>query len=184
MGEFEDYYTNQDGIAEMNRQRLGDIARARANQRTRDVMELRLIELTGGNSGRRQHRRRESVVIDGVTVAETLRQRLTRESRELEQAVTALAHQLARRTEQLEHLARYPEVDTFENGDILHFDKTFPGSDYVYSYVAHKANDRWHLTGDRSPNDITWDELVSFMGLGVHEVYKIGGRGGRRKVIG
>lgn len=157
-----------------------------AHVRTRNVAEMRIVDLLGAQAVAvpRPHRRRTPVVIDGVPVTENLRQRLTREKFELEEAVTQLAGQLARRTQQLEHLDRYPAADPFENGDVLQFDRKFPASDASYSYVAHKADERWYLTGGRSPQGVTWDELVSFMGLGVTEVWKLGGRGGRKKVIG
>lgn len=152
--------------------------------RTRNVIEMRLADLLGVSPTGRLRRRREPVLLGGEPVVENLRQRLTRERAELELAVAAIASQLARRTDQLAHLDRYPAADPFENGDILQFEKTFPSGDASYTYVAHKAGERWYLTGSRAPQGITWDELVSFMGLGVAEVWKVGGKGGRKKVIG
>lgn len=154
-------------------------------QRVRNVMELRLKDLMSPTG--RSHRRREPLVIEGQTVKETLRQRLERESRELEVAVTQLANQLAKRTAQLEHLKRFPLEDPFADGDTLQFEKSFPGTpDTKYSYVAHRVNDRWYVTGARSPQNLTWDEFVSWLGLGVDEVWLLPRTqtGRRRKVIG
>jgi hypothetical protein len=153
-----------------------------AAQRTRNVLDLRIKDLVPDST---THRRREAVVIDGQPVKETLRERLTRESLELENAVMVLANQLAKRAEQLEHLNRFPEEDPFDDGTTLQFEKSFPHTpNATYSYAAHKVDGRWYLTGARSPQALTWDAFISWMGLGVSEVYKLGGKGGRRKVIG
>lgn len=153
---------------------------ARWRPMARDIRTLRLADLLPNPA----QRRRVPLVIAGEPVAETLRERITRETAELEQACMLLAGQLARRAEQLEHLKRYPEDDPFEDGDVLSFVKTFPNSDQEYSYVAHRTQGLWYLTGRRSPQDISWSQLVDFMGLGVDVVWKLGGRGGRKRVIG
>lgn len=156
--------------------------------RERDVTRLRVEELLGQTTGHeRAHRRRVPVIINGEVIKETLKQRLTRELDELETAVTLLAGQMARRTRQLEHLKRFPETDPFEDGTVLQFDKTFPHSpDVPYSYVAHRADGHWYVTGARSPQRATWDQFVNWLGLGVEVVYQLnpGGRVGRKKVIG
>ena len=156
---------------------------------TRDVLSLRVADLISPQN--RPHRRREPVVIQGEAVSETMRERLTRETRELEVAIAALANQLAKRTEQLEHLKRFPEQDPFEDGTALQFDKSFPGTpDDKYSYLANRVDGLWYLTGARSPQAITWDQFVSWMGLGVDTVWQLNyqsatGRNlGKRKVIG
>jgi len=129
----------------------------------------------------------------GGKAPENLRERLLREKEELETAVTQLAGKLAERTRQLAHLRRYPEDDPFDDGVILRFEKKFPNSDVRYSYVASRISGAWYLTGARSPQNISWDELVEFMGLGVDEVWQVNGikrtRNGNsqqveRKVIG
>lgn len=126
----------------------------------------------------------ESTIGERAPRRERLRDRLKRERDELEAALAAVAQRMARRDEQLAHLARFPDEDPFEDGVILHFEKTFPGSDRSYSYVTHRVNGLYYLTGARSPQGVVWVELVDFMGLGVDEVYRVGVRGGRRKVIG
>ena len=115
---------------------------------------------------------------------ESLREKLRREHDEAAEAVLILAGQVARRARQLEHLERYPADDPFRDGTKLEFEKRFPGSEQRYSYLALRAAGRWHITGARSPQNVTWFEFVDFMGLGVDEVFSIGTRGGRRKVLG
>lgn len=184
-----DYYTNNTYEPYHVRQTYplpaGDdeYAGATGLVRTRDVMGLRVNELLDLER-RRAHTKRQPIMINGEAVKENLRQRLTREKAELEIALTQIAGQLTRRTEQVEHLNRYPNVDPCEDGAIITFEKKFPHGDTLYSYVAHKADGRWYVTGERSPQGVSWDDLVDFMGLGVEKVYQIGGRGGRRKIIG
>lgn len=177
------YYTDSVQDATYDPLGLGSTewARNAGVARTRNVVDLRIGELLGAAA--RPHRRREPVVIDGQAVSETLRERLERESRELETAILALAGRLTRRTEQLERLKRFPEKDPFKNGDHIAFEKSFPGTpERSYSYGAHKVDDRWYITGARSPQGVTWDALLTWMGLGVEKVYKLTARG-RRKVI-
>lgn len=98
---------------------------------------------------------------------ESLRDQLVRERDELETALSVIAKKLTRRTEQISHLDRYPDVDPFEDGTILRFEKRFPNGEKTYSYVATRADGLWYLTGARSPQGTSWDEFVDFMGLGV-----------------
>lgn len=103
----------------------------------------------------------------------TLREKLTRERDDLVAAMTELGGQLARRTAQLEELARYPEEDPYGDDTVLRFRKRFPGGDKEYVYAAAKTGGLWYVTGDRAPNGVEWTELVAWMGLGVSDVTKI-----------
>lgn len=141
----------------------------------RDVRTLKIGDLAPDADHRTKAYRREG---------EGLVARLKREHAEIAEAILVLAGQLARRARQIEHMDRYPAEDPFPEGTRLEFKKRYPGSDQEYTYLALKAGERWHLTGARSPQNVTWKKLVGFMGLGVETVYKIGPRGGRRKVIG
>lgn len=121
--------------------------------------------------------------------SERLRDRLKREHTELSSALAVIAAKLARREEQLAKLAKYPEDEPFTDGAILRFEKKFPNSPQRYSYIAMRADGAWYVTGGRSPQGITWEQLVDFMGLGVDEVYHVnaltaGGRQREQKVIG
>lgn len=115
---------------------------------------------------------------------EALRDRLVRERDSLEAGLAAVAVQLARRNEQIAHLDRYPAEDPFADATTLEFVKRFPNSDREYTYVARRIDGLWYLTGGRSPQAVDWPGLVEFMGLGVDQVFQLGGRGGRRKVLG
>ena len=94
-----------------------------------------------------------------------------------------LAMKLMRRREQLALLEIWPDEDPFEDGTTLEFVKVFPNSTKEYPYRALRADGLWYLTGERSPNRITWEAFVNWAGVGVTEVYKIG-VGRRTKVIG
>lgn len=104
---------------------------------------------------------------------EKLADRLHRERDELALAVAVLTEKLTRREHQLTRLARYPVDDPCVDGAILRFEKRFPRSEQRYTYVAARINGRWFTTGKRSPQGITWGELVEFMGLGVDEVWHV-----------
>jgi hypothetical protein len=147
---------------------------------TRDVRSLRVSDLVPTQRG---HHRRLPIILDGEPVNETLRERLARETEELENAASLIMRQLAKRTAQLEHLKRFPADDPCVDGDILQFVKKFPTGEQEYSYVAHRADGLWYLTGGRSPQGLTWDAFVNWMGLGVSEVFRLR-RGSPKKVIG
>jgi hypothetical protein len=162
--------------------RLADEQRTVA---TRDVNSLTVGQLTQRSSDL-PHRKREAVVIDGVAKHETLKQRLTREAKEAEQAILTLAGKLSRRQEQLKHLERFPDEDPFVDGTTLIFQKGFPSNpDQKYSYSAVRADGLYYVTGNRSPNGLAWDQFVNWMGLGVDEVYRVTpAKGSVKKVIG
>lgn len=115
---------------------------------------------------------------------ESLVDRLKREHAEIAEAILVLAGQLARRARQIAHMERYPAEDPFPDGTRLEFVKRFPNSEREYTYLALRAGGTWHITGQRSPQNVTWRKFVGFMGLGVETVWKIGPRGGRKRVIG
>lgn len=141
----------------------------------RNVRELRVGDLAPGDGVRSRPFR---------VAGESLAQRLTREKDEIAEAILVLAGQLARRERQIAHMDRYPADDPFPDGTKLEFEKRFPGSEQRYSYLALRAGGTWHVTGRRSPQNVRWSTLVEFMGLGVDTVFKIGPKGGRKKVIG
>jgi hypothetical protein len=174
-------YSSHDADNVANFQRTARAVDLHNGVSIRDVSQLTMADLLA--QSRRAHRRRPAVEIDGQLVRETLRERLRRESRELEEAVTALAAQLDRRTKQLAHLDRFPESDPFADGDVIAFERNFPHGDQRYSYAAQRADGLWYVTGAKSPNGVSWDKLVDWMGLGVEQVYKLSDKG-RRKVIG
>lgn len=116
---------------------------------------------------------------------ETLRAKLTREAAELEVAIVALAAQRAHREAQLEKLKMFPEEDPFGDGTFLTFEKNFPSNpDQKYTYMATRAGGLWYVTGKKTPQGVTWEHFVNWMGLGVDEIFRIDQNNGRVKVIG
>lgn len=152
----------------------------------------------------RQPRRRPqsetSVLVDGFTSAlvgagmtvtvppsgytstgkERLRDRIERETLELEQAAQVMASLLNKRAGELERLRMYPAEDPFAEDDdvVLRFEKRFGVGGKPYTYVASRVDGLWYLTGGRAPQGLCWDDFVDFMGLGVDEVTDV--RTGKR----
>jgi len=53
-------------------------------------------------------------------------------------------------------------ADTYDDGTVLSWGKTFSSSDAVFHYAAVKVGDRWYVTGAAGgKNAITWDRLVT-----------------------
>lgn len=152
-------------------------------QLMRDINTLSVGDLAK-RSRDMPHRRRQTVEINGVERRETLKERLRRERDEAEAAIMALAGKLVDRDKQLKHLERFPDEDPFIDGEVLFFEKSFPNTpDQKYSYTAVRIAGHFHVSGARSPQNVTWAELVDWMGLGVDEVYRLG-ESGREKIIG
>lgn len=97
----------------------------------------------------------------------TLKQRKAEELNGLLAAAEILERRISKVTSQLAVLNSFAEVDPYVNGVTLKFDRNFPNGDQVYSYRATKLNDKWYLTGARAPQGVTWDEFVSWLGLGL-----------------
>jgi len=122
--------------------------------------------------------------IKELGAGKSLRERIQAEHDALERTLVAVADRLRRKAEQLAQLDSWPIDDPFQDGDRLQFEKSFPGTpDKRYSYLALRVDGRYHITGARSPQNITWEQFVNWAGLGVNTVYKIGPKGGKRKVI-
>lgn len=186
---------NMQGVADAEDWRASDwmnaaISRINNDYDYSDVPTRDVHSLTVGQIAQRSsdlpHRKRPTIVIDGVARSETLKQKLQREAKEAETAILALAGKLSRRQEQLKHLERYPDEDPFVDGTTLIFQKGFPSNpDTKYSYSAVRADGLWYITGARSPQGLNWDEFVSWMGLGVDEVFRVTpAKGSVKKVIG
>ena len=106
--------------------------------------------------------------------APTLLERLEQEAADLENSLASVSAQLAKRQAQIEELRRYPEDDPFANDTVLRFKKVFPSDlDKKYTYTASKVEGLWYVTGAKSPDGVEWDELVSWLGLGVTDITKI-----------
>lgn len=144
-----------------------------APEARRDVNSLTVGELAK-RSADEPHRRRPPIVLEGVAVKETLKQRFTREVAEVEEAIVALSSKRAARMKQLKHLEMFPDEDPFVDGTTIFFEKAFPHTpDKKYEYAAVRTDGHWHVTGARSPQNVLWSDLVNWMGLGVDEIFTI-----------
>ena len=77
--------------------------------------------------------------------------------------------------------------DDFPDGAVITFTKRFPGGTIDYAYAAiktvhHNRNlttgagedlHLWYTTGPKSPKGYTWEELTTWMGEGVKEVFYV-----------
>jgi len=73
--------------------------------------------------------------------------------------------QAAKMLKNAEILDSVPDSDVFEDGQIIRFEKVFPGQKTVYKWASIKANDAWYTTGGKSLQGVDWSTLVSFIGL-------------------
>lgn len=125
---------------------------------------------------------------DGSRRKETLREKLLRETSAIEETILMLSGKLSDRHAQLRKLSMFPIEDLFSEDapqPVISFEKHFPHDpDRIYSYGAMRADGLWYVTGSRSPNGVTWAELIDWMGLGVDEVYHENHPDGRIKIIG
>lgn len=137
---------------------------------------------------------RDGIDVSSIAVAvpcdepqrETMYDRFVREADELENTIISMTTKLNRRHEQIARLREFPAGDPCEDTDMLRFEKTYPNSDKAYMYAAVRVDGLYHLTGDKSPDRMTWSELVEWMGVGVDpkQIDVISGRNRPRKMIG
>lgn len=96
-----------------------------------------------------------------------LKERKLEELNGLLVAADLLEKRITKVTNQIKILDGFPTEDPYDNGTVLSFKRNFPNGTKVYDYSATKANDVWYVTGDRSPNGVTWDNFVNWIGLGL-----------------
>jgi hypothetical protein len=82
--------------------------------------------------------------------------------RELERDETALRNRIERKERYLETLEAMPEFDALGDGTILALTVTY-GRSAPYPVVAYNGGGKWHLTGEKSPNGVTGDELAEWL---------------------
>jgi hypothetical protein len=86
--------------------------------------------------------------------------------------------QAAAMLEKAEQLRGIPQADVFPDGTVLTFSKTFfsqgtAPSESEYHYVAIKSAGLWHVSGDKSPNNAFWMQLLQFIGIRALQTVKI-----------
>jgi hypothetical protein len=86
--------------------------------------------------------------------------------------LVALAGRIER---QLNRLAKWPDEDPLQDGDVFFFEKAWPSNpDGKYTYAGVKVRNWIFMTGRRHKGQpMTWEALIEFMGDGVKEFYVI-----------
>ena len=92
------------------------------------------------------------------TRKETLREEIA----ELERAAEL---ELARKRRELERLENLPDFGALVDGTVVAFTVTY-GRSRPYVVVGYKTQDKWYLTGERSPNGVDSEELATWLTTG------------------
>ena len=112
------------------------------------------------------------VIVDGIDSPLTrsnIRQYLNRYGMEEEESMNMqmdpefLRSEAERMLQRAAILEQVPQSDTFEDGQVLTFQKNYSGTQY--KYAAIKVEGLWHVTGAKAPNGVYWNELVTFIGV-------------------
>jgi hypothetical protein len=80
----------------------------------------------------------------------------------LEDRKAALRKEIERKERYLESLEAMPDFDGLADGSIVALTVTY-GASRPYPVVAYKGGEGWFLTGAKSPNGITGDELSEWL---------------------
>lgn len=80
----------------------------------------------------------------------------------LEQRKAEIRREIERKARYLESLEAMPDLDALADGTVLGLVVTY-GPSRPYPVVAYKAGGTWHLTGERSPNKISSDDLAEWL---------------------
>lgn len=80
----------------------------------------------------------------------------------LEDRKAALRREIERKERYLESLEAMPDFDGLADGSIVALTVTY-GASRPYPVVAYKGGEGWFLTGAKSPNGITGDELSEWL---------------------
>lgn len=80
----------------------------------------------------------------------------------LEDRKAALRKEIERKERYLESLEAMPDWDSLADGSIVALTVTYGGS-RPYPVVAYKGGEGWFLTGAKSPNGITGDDLSEWL---------------------
>lgn len=82
--------------------------------------------------------------------------------REIELAEAERARRVVGATRELEKLNSLPDFGELAEGTVAALVITY-GRSRPYVVIAYKANGNWHLTGERSPNRISSEELAVWL---------------------
>lgn len=84
---------------------------------------------------------------------------------ELERDEAALRRRIERKERYLETLEAMPEFDAMADGSIVTMTVTY-GASRPYPVVAYNGGGKWYLTGEKSPNGVSGDELAEWLMTG------------------
>jgi hypothetical protein len=80
----------------------------------------------------------------------------------LESRKAEIRRDIERKAQYLESLEAMPDLEELADGTVLGLVVTY-GPSRPYPVVAYKAGGTWHLTGERSPNKISSDDLAEWL---------------------
>lgn len=80
----------------------------------------------------------------------------------IEERKAALRAEIARCERELVKLEALPGFEELVDGSVVALNVTL-GRSRPYVFIAYKTRGRWYLTGERSPNGATSDELAEWL---------------------
>jgi hypothetical protein len=80
----------------------------------------------------------------------------------IEDRKAELRAEIARRERELAKLDALPDFEALVDGSVVALSVVL-GRSRPYVYIAYKARDRWYVTGERSPNRATSDDLAEWL---------------------
>jgi hypothetical protein len=80
----------------------------------------------------------------------------------LEARKNEIRRDIERKARYLESLEAMPDLEELADGTVLGLVVTY-GASRPYPVIAYKAGGNWHLTGERSPNKISSDDLAEWL---------------------
>ena len=91
--------------------------------------------------------------------------------------VQQLADSIEAMQRKLDAIKKLPEDDSWaDNGSMIMFKRTFPGSDAIYTYVGIKQNGVWWITtrqNMRSNMPMVWDGFIEWLGSRCIEMWHL-----------
>jgi hypothetical protein len=80
----------------------------------------------------------------------------------IEDRKAELKAEITRRERELAKLEALPDFGELAEGTVMALNVTL-GRSRPYVYIAYKSRDRWYVTGERSPNRATSDQLAAWL---------------------
>ena len=93
---------------------------------------------------------------------EGIEDRKARLRAEIDHTERVVAQDLERKRRELERLDAMPDFGILVNGTVLGMVVTY-GRSRPYVVIGYKAADKWYLTGERSPNGVSSEEVAVWL---------------------